>query len=408
VIEIAETVGGYPSSGARIITREGTAFFVAASSEGGDTGTVLAVDTRGTVRRIQTYVRPRTVSVDDAGTLLAYQTADGVPAIRLFDLTTGLDRELVAAREGAVQPVLTHDGRAVLFLSSANFAGTNGNGRVQAWMIKTDADELRQVTNDAAGISEAAVSGNRQVVWAVSYAGRLLRIGVDSGVTRDLTGRTTVVDTVLGSEHELRGGRRASGSMTVITGRGLAEGTSEMDHDVQVIIDDRSVPLLSVEPTKIRFQIPWDIVGVQTIRVTTGESLFEPHASAATTVSAIEPLVLSAAHGDFRGLVTEDDPAAQGEVLHFYVTGLGPVTPAVGTGQPGPADPPARTITNVEWTWWTSGAGTSPAQVLFSGLAPGFIGIYQLSVRVPSSLDGPLLRLESTRGGFIDLPVRPR
>ena len=64
------------------------------------------------------------------------------------------------------------------------------------------------------------------------------------------------------------------------------------------------------------------------------------------------------AHEDFSDLITNQSPVRPGEKVHAYAVGLGAVTPAVATG------------------------------VLFAGLAPGMIGIYQIDIRMPSPLPG--------------------
>jgi len=64
-----------------------------------------------------------------------------------------------------------------------------------------------------------------------------------------------------------------------------------------------------------------------------------------------------------------------------FLTGLGPVTPPVAPGAPAPgAEPLARTNVTPVVT-----IGGQTAQVLFSGLAPGFIGLYQINFQVPQT-----------------------
>jgi uncharacterized protein (TIGR03437 family) len=74
-------------------------------------------------------------------------------------------------------------------------------------------------------------------------------------------------------------------------------------------------------------------------------------------------------------------PAKPGEVVVIYATGLGPVNPAVAAGEPAPPEPLSRTVNPVTVT-----IQGFRAQVLFSGLAPGYAGLYQLNVRVPDEV----------------------
>ena len=67
------------------------------------------------------------------------------------------------------------------------------------------------------------------------------------------------------------------------------------------------------------------------------------------------------------------------EFLVIFCTGLGSVQPEVQSGQIAPStDPLAETLN----TSLVNIAGI-PADVTFSGLAPGFVGLYQVNVEVP-------------------------
>jgi len=92
--------------------------------------------------------------------------------------------------------------------------------------------------------------------------------------------------------------------------------------------------------------------------------------------------------GDARGAILNQDftlntpqnPAARGAAVILYATGQGKVDPEVADGTASPADPLARTPALPEVT-----VGGVPAQVGFSGLAPGFVGLWQINVVVPQS-----------------------
>ena len=73
-------------------------------------------------------------------------------------------------------------------------------------------------------------------------------------------------------------------------------------------------------------------------------------------------------------------PAVRGEVLAVFATGLGPVQPPVDAGRPAPASPLSITTLPV-----TATVGGAPAPVIFAGLAPGLVGVYQVNLSVPSS-----------------------
>jgi hypothetical protein len=77
-------------------------------------------------------------------------------------------------------------------------------------------------------------------------------------------------------------------------------------------------------------------------------------------------------------IVTPARPAAPGEILTIFATGLGPVQPNVGPGNPFPSDPLASVNSPVEVTV----NGTS-AEVLAAVGSPGTADGYQVNFRVP-------------------------
>jgi uncharacterized protein (TIGR03437 family) len=84
-------------------------------------------------------------------------------------------------------------------------------------------------------------------------------------------------------------------------------------------------------------------------------------------------------HGADYTLVSSSKPVARGEVVLIYATGLGPVRNAPPTGQPASASPLSETTVTPVVTF----SGITASEILFSGLAPSFVGLYQVNVRVP-------------------------
>lgn len=75
-------------------------------------------------------------------------------------------------------------------------------------------------------------------------------------------------------------------------------------------------------------------------------------------------------------LVTPTAPARSGEVIVVFVTGLGQTAPPLGTGVVPTAS--ASASSEIEVT-----IGGVAARVLYAGVTPGFVGLYQLNVEVP-------------------------
>jgi len=73
----------------------------------------------------------------------------------------------------------------------------------------------------------------------------------------------------------------------------------------------------------------------------------------------------------------------EGDDLVIFATGLGLTTPAVRAGQAAPSDPLSVAVIPAE----VSLDGV-PLQVMYAGLTPGGVGVYQINVRVPRGIGG--------------------
>jgi uncharacterized protein (TIGR03437 family) len=100
---------------------------------------------------------------------------------------------------------------------------------------------------------------------------------------------------------------------------------------------------------------------------------------------------LAAKNGTFGGTTV---PAKPGDVIILWATGFGPTTPAAPVGVVTPSDQlysvsplPTVTIDNVATT------------VYGAALAPGFAGLYQVAIQVPTSLTDGDWPIQATIGG---------
>ena len=94
------------------------------------------------------------------------------------------------------------------------------------------------------------------------------------------------------------------------------------------------------------------------------------------TITAGGPAIT---HSDGFSLVSESKPAAPGEILSLFASGLGPTRPGVDPGQPFPSDPPA--VVNSPLQVMVNGR---PAEALAAVGLPGAVDGYQVDFRVPS------------------------
>ena len=146
--------------------------------------------------------------------------------------------------------------------------------------------------------------------------------------------------------------------------------------------------MVFVSPNQVNVQVPWELQGQTSaqVKVTIGSYSYGNAAPVPVSDSAPEFLTDST-----RGVVAARDlsgnqifisrPAARGQIVSLFLNGLGPVTNQPASGEAASAAPLSETRNTPVVT-----IGGLNAPVQFSGLAPGFSGLYQINVTVPAGL----------------------
>jgi uncharacterized protein (TIGR03437 family) len=117
-------------------------------------------------------------------------------------------------------------------------------------------------------------------------------------------------------------------------------------------------------------------------------------------------------------LITEENPAVPGEIITVFASGLGLTSPLPGTanlasGQPTPASPLFQApYAFLDFVSSLIGVNESAATIQFAGLMPGFVGIYQINLKIFEGLpDNPRTPLTIAQRSFISntvtIPVKP-
>jgi uncharacterized protein (TIGR03437 family) len=158
---------------------------------------------------------------------------------------------------------------------------------------------------------------------------------------------------------------------------------------------------------QINFQVPWELAGQPTavLQVVNNGAVSFP---ITVPVLAAQPGVFAynvgadtfgvVLHSNFQ-LADSAHPVTGGEVVLVYCTNLGAVSPAIKDGVAG-------TGNEITVATPTATIGNAPATVSFHGLAPDFVGLYQLNVQVPTGLTPGNRDLVLTISGASSIAVK--
>ena len=179
----------------------------------------------------------------------------------------------------------------------------------------------------------------------VLASGELARLEVRTGLTRELAATGLPLPEILGG--------------------------------VRVYLRGVPAPLVAVSPFEIRFQVPFEVpCGPQPLEV---EAAGVRSHAIAVEIRPASPSILALTNAS--GTRIDGLPAPQaGETITLWVTGAGDAATARATGQAAPAS-----INALKAPIRVEVAGV-PALVLHAVVAPGWIGLEQIAIRLPETL----------------------
>ncbi len=236
----------------------------------------------------------------------------------------------------------------------------------------------RAVTQDQWGNVFIADAANRVVVHVpgmntLNAANYLFSNGLAPGMISALFSR--------GNLHQF--GEKTESSTTIPLARTLS--------GLQLLFNGAPVPLFFVGTDQINFQVPYSAstsgtANLQVVEAATGRILGE------TTVAlapALPGIFTQAANGSGAAVAQNEDgslnseknPAVAGKVITLYGTGQGVVDNPPADGDiPNKAVSSPRAPTIFIGTEFVTGA-----DVLYAGLAPTLVGVWQVNVRIPKN-----------------------
>jgi uncharacterized protein (TIGR03437 family) len=162
-----------------------------------------------------------------------------------------------------------------------------------------------------------------------------------------------------------------------------------------VTFNNIAAPIFSSFPSQLNVEVPMELAGAASASVVVtvggqasipqtvpigpdlpGIFTIPPGGTGQGAIQIANTTTFAAPAGSITG--ADARPANIGEFITIYCTGLGSVTSPPATGAPASGNPLSTTAATPQVT-----IGGIPATVSFSGLSPGFVGLYQVNAQVP-------------------------
>lgn len=303
--------------------------------------------------------------------LNANQLATTVPTVELVDVNSGQTLRSGAALEG---PISTLVGNGRVNINGRTMAVDTSGGTVYA--LTTSG--LSVLPLDPVTPAERPLLNQNGTVSLSSYVPSFA-----PGSLVTMFGRNLATDATYGSGN----------APTVLGG-------------VCITLNNTPMPLLMTSAGQINAQIPPEVNAGRYQMVVRNIERKAASNPQQLTVAKFAPAVFADPQTKealvFRQngqRVTRDNPARRDEPLMLFATGLGVTKPRVAAGAVAPDSPLAETD-DVKVYFGDPRYSQSEMIVDWSGLVPGFIGLYQLNVRVPGNhMKGDTLPVTLRIGG---------
>jgi uncharacterized protein (TIGR03437 family) len=337
---------------------------------------------------------------------VGYDQVTGLGTPDVYNLVTEWHAGVVTGKESltmklaASQATVTFNGTTVL---TAIVTSPNGGTPTGTVAFSTGTYALGTATLAGSGASAAAtltLSGVQLAVGAnsitASYAGDTSYYGQTATASVTVTSAVTGPPSIGGLSNAGSYTQAfAPGGILAVFGAKLASATASaqtvplptMLTGTWATINGIAAPLFYVSGGQMNIQIPYEVAANSTATLmvdNNGES-----ASFDFAVAAAAPAIFTTnSQGTGQGailntsyqVVDTSHPAMPGSTyIQIYCMGLGPVTNQPADGAASPSSSLAHTGATPQVA-----IGNVQATVTFSGLAPGYVGLYQVNALVPA------------------------
>jgi uncharacterized protein (TIGR03437 family) len=157
---------------------------------------------------------------------------------------------------------------------------------------------------------------------------------------------------------------------------------------VAVWVNDIPCPLFLVSPTQINFLVPYDLTAGTVSVMVVRQSQEGPsvpiqlnNTSPGLFLWNVNYAVAEHLNGS---VISAASPAASGEIIIVYAAGLGLTSPGTVTGQLVTAA--ASILYKSQLQVLLDGVAIPASGILYAGLTPGFAGLYQINLQLPTGL----------------------
>lgn len=339
-------------------------------------GSLPGIWRNGTVTPIRLSGPSRLVALSDDGRMLVYQQAlapvNGAPAGRLVlrDIASGGEWIVFDSAATGKAPwfmAVSNDGKRVLYRATVDRI----EGEAFVFDAERNASYPLQLKPGELAAPAGTLNGPGTMAFVATTRGRVLRFDVASSGAS--AGAVAIPETPYIAPRPMAPGSRAR----LTTGMPL----SAQEAEGKIMLGERPMTVLAADSESVTVQVAWDQrTGDIPFRLAIpSDSPFMQNETAmifpfAPRVETESPWIKA----DFSGFVSQ--PVA-GEIVHMYMTGLGPVQGPIETGQPAPLESLRPLQEKLTCRFIPQ---TAEAETLFAGLAPGMVGIYQVSFRIPA------------------------
>ncbi|HEV8037728.1 MAG TPA: hypothetical protein VGP62_02620 [Bryobacteraceae bacterium] len=292
--------------------------------------------------------------------------------IKAFPLSNGLLSENPSSATTASIPGL----------GSVPSISANGSKDGIVWTIQPDAVHAYAASNLASELYTASF-GSYIKFSTPTIANGKVYVGTANSVVVFGLLNSPHIGVILNSAGN-QAGAVAPGSIVSVYGVNLSAGTLTASQNPlpkvllgsRVLINGLLAPLLSVSPSQIDAQVPYEVLaGVARVVAVQGNSASVP---AGLEVQQTAPGIFAVMLNQDGTVNGPNHSAAPGSNLRVFATGLGPTEPSLRTGVAAPQGPPASAVAPL-----SAAMGGQNTAVLSAGLAPGLVGVFEVILTVP-------------------------